>query len=234
MNAHWDARRKLAVIGRHYAMLHGKLAFLRFAPGRHIPLGEVEQGLDLRLDKPAGFEHEGELNLSLFSGTTCLYTLAFTLGQTATQRLAYVGALQGRHSADALASYRTLTHSLYGLRPRDLLVDALRMLGTALGLTRILAIGNAGRVSSQAYFTASSQVHANYDSAWTDASGHAVAEGFFELAPELHQRDAGDIPARKRAQYRRRYAMLAALSRQIDHAVLIAAQGDPTTWPDAA
>jgi uncharacterized protein VirK/YbjX len=237
LNAGWAAARKLDVIGRHYALLSSaRFAFLRFAAPYAVPLGVTEQGLQLRLDKPAGFEHEGELNLSLFSSRTRLYSLAFTLGSAApwpdtalqggAARLAYVGALQGLHSLDAPALYRTLTHRLYGLRPRDLLVQAFCMLCAALGLQRILAISDARRVSSQAYFSSSSQVFSSYDCAWSDARAPLVDDGFFELSPGHHERESQDIPARKRAQYRHRYALLAALAQQIDHAVQAACHGD--------
>jgi uncharacterized protein VirK/YbjX len=239
LNFAWPAARKLDVIGRHYALLSiTRFAFMRFAPTLAVPLGVTEEGLQLRLDKPAGFEHEGELNLSLFSGATRLYSLAFTLGTPAPsaapglaqlalpQRLAYVGALQGLHSAEALETYRALTHRLHGLRPRDLLVHAFRILCAALGLQRILAISDTNRVSSQAYFSSSAQVFSSYDSAWSDARAAPGGDGFFELTPGSHERDSQDIPSRKRAQYRRRYALLAALSGQIECAVQTASHAD--------
>jgi uncharacterized protein len=222
LNADWSAARKLDVIGGHYRMLNGRLGFLRFSPATFIDLGEADDGIRIRLDKPGECEHEGELNISLFSAEMRLYSLVFTLAQVGTQRVAYAGGLQGLHHPDALEIYRTLTHRLHGLRPRDLLVAAFRMLCVSLGVVRILAISDDKRVSSKAYFSSSSQVFSSYDSAWADAGGVAVDEGFFEIRPSLVHRSDDDTPSRKRAQYRRRYVMLDELSQHIDRTVQLA------------
>jgi uncharacterized protein VirK/YbjX len=226
LNAGWSAERKLEVIAGHYAILDGRLGFLRFAATEVVALGQAPQGLHIRLDKPASYEHEGEVNISLFSAETRLYSLVFTLSQQGIQRVAYIGALQGMHSADALEIYRGLTHHMFGLRPRDLLVDAFRMLCVALGVTRILAVSDAARVSRNAYFSSSTQVYSSYDSAWIDAHALAVEENFFELNPARVERAIEDIPSRKRAQYRRRYAMLDDLCGQIAQSVQAASKAD--------
>jgi uncharacterized protein VirK/YbjX len=226
LNAGWPVRRKLAVVAGHYAMLVGRLGFLRFAATEVVELARAPQGLHICLDKPGSFEHEGEVNISLFSAGTRLYSLAFTLSQQGAQRVAYVGALQGMHSADALEVYRSLTHHMFGLRPRDLLIDALRMLCMAIGVTRILTVSDAGRVSSQSYFSSSTQVFTSYDNAWLDAGAVPVEEQFFELSPQRCDRSIEDTPSRKRAQYRRRYAMLDAVQDQIGLAVQAASAAD--------
>jgi len=215
------------VISAHYDMLRGPLGFLRFAPVVMIGLADVGEGLQIRLDKPGGFEHEGELVVNLVGGGVRLYSIVFTLGQSGAQRIAYIGGLQGLHSPDALKIYRALTHRMHGLRPRDLLVSAFRSLCCALGVGRILAVTDAKRVSTNAYFTSSSQVHTSYDSAWTENGGRAAHDGFIELCPQREQRAAEDIPARKRAQYRRRYALIDALAKQIEQRV------HDLGWPDA-
>lgn len=219
LNRHWPAERKLDVIATHYAMLDGRLAFLRFAPAASIALADAGEGIRIQLDKPGVFEHEGELAINIFNGDQRLYSLAFTLGQRNSQRVAYAGGLQGMSGVDALDIYRSLTHRMHGLRPRDLLVSAFRMLCLCLGVTRILAISDAKRVSSSAYFESSTQVFTSYDSAWIENGGVTADDGFFELGARLVPRATEDIPSRKRAQYRRRYAMVDALSKQIGRAV---------------
>lgn len=217
LNSEWQAQRKLAVIGAHYAMLGGRLAWLR-APMPTL-LADAGDGLRIELAPPGKFEHEGEATLQLRRGDADLYALAFTLGEIGGRRVAYVGALQGLRSPDALEIYRVLTHQLHGLRPRDLLLTAFRRLGRALGVARILAVDDARRVSSNAYFASSAAVRSSYDEVWSEHGGSATADGFFELGLEPLRREAGAVPARKRALYRRRYAMLDALALQIDAAV---------------
>jgi len=219
LNADWVAERKLHVVSQHYGLLSWRFGFLRFAPPSSIVLAEVAESIQIRLDKPVKFEHEGEITISLFRDGVRLYSLVFTLGQIDSQRVAYAGALQGVSGADSLEIYRTLTHRMDGLRPRDLVVTAFRMLCCSMGVGRILAISDRKRVCSSAYFQSSAQVLSSYDSAWTDSGGVAGDDGFFELNPTTVHRSAETIPSRKRAQYRRRYAMLDAMSQQIDHSV---------------
>lgn len=217
LNSEWPAQRKLAVIAAHYAMLGGQRAVLRGTPPRL--LADAGDGLRIELDRPGKFEHEGESTLHLRHGGQDLYALAFTLGDIAGQRVAYVGALQGLRSPDALEIYRRLTHQLHGLRPRDLLLTAFRRFGLALEVTRILAVDDRHRVSSNGYFAASGQVLSSYDEIWTESGGIATTGGFFEFGPVTGRRESSAVPARKRALYRRRYEMLDALDGQIDAAV---------------
>jgi uncharacterized protein VirK/YbjX len=104
---------------------------------------------------------------------------------------------------------------MHGLRPRDLLVTAFREFCQALGIRKILAVSDGTRVCSNRYFEASSRVFASYDAAWLESGGVATENGFFELDACLTPRSHEDIPSRKRAQYRRRYALVAELAEQI-------------------
>jgi uncharacterized protein VirK/YbjX len=219
LHSGWPAQRKLETVAGHYALLQGRLSFLRVASWRAIGLADLGEGLQVHIDAPGKFEHEGQLVINLTRDHLCLYSLAFTLGQAGGRRVAYVGALQGLHSPDALPIYRTLTHRMHGLRPRDLLVTAFRALCLTLGFRQILAVSDHHRVSSNRYFASSAQVFASYDAAWLENGGIATADGFFALGACLATRNPEDIPSRKRAQYRRRYALVADLAAQIARSV---------------
>ena len=217
LHSAWTSQRKLGAIAGHYALLQGDLAFLRAASSRTIALADAGEGLQIRIEPPGKFEHEGQLVLSLVLEQRCLYSLAFTLGLRDGLRMAYVGAIQGLNSPDAVPIYRTLTHRMHGLRPRDLLVKAFRALCLALGFDRILAVSDQDRVSSNPYFASSSLVFSSYDRAWLENGGVATDSGFFELSAFQAWRSSEDIPSRKRSQYRRRHALLTELSAQIAH-----------------
>lgn len=221
LNSAWSVSRRLDAIETHYRMLHGPLAFLRFAPHEQIVLGRVgtpPRAVHVVLDKAPWFTHEGELVLNLFHEDCRLYSLAFTLGFTQGCRIAYVGALQGSSQEGARAVYRELTHELERMRPRDLLLAAFRLLCRALRVERICAVADDHSVSRSGYF-GSGDAQASYDTAWNELGGSERDDGFYDLPIDLHRRDADEIPSRKRAQYRRRYAMLEDLAVQIIRAV---------------
>jgi len=229
LNSTWRAAEKLEVVAGHYRLLSGPLAFLGVASPTGLEVAAVDDGVSVRIEPCGKFEREGELTLVLLDGARQVYWLAFTLGRLGEQRVAWIGALQGLNGSDALEVYRTLTHRLHGLRPRDLLVKAFRALCASLGVERILAVSDAMRVSTDGYFGSHAQVFASYDEAWTSSGAAAADAGFFELSPGLSERAAADIPVRKRAQYRRRYALMGDLSRQI--AIAVHAGAPPAAPP---
>jgi uncharacterized protein VirK/YbjX len=224
LNTDWRFEQKLEKISEHYRLLSGRLSILRFAPPAFIALGDVGGKIQIRLHKYPYTEHEGELTVSLYRSELRLYSLTFTLGQIGGQLVAYAGALQGLGSSEALDIYRSLTHGMHGLRPRVLLVTAFRLLCCSLGVARILAISDRKRICTNSYHNSARQIFSSFDTAWIECGGVAVDDAFFELSPRLVRRAAKDIPSRKRAQYRRRYAMLDVIEQQIGDAVTHAAR----------
>ena len=236
LHASWSAQRKLEVINGHYALLQGRFEFLRAAGSQAIGVVDRGDGLQLQVEAPGPFEHEGQLVVNLVHAQLRLYSLALTLGREGAERVAYVGALQGLNSPCALHIYRSLTHRMHGLRPRDLLLTLFRRWCMALGIGRVLAVSDQNRISSHRYFVSSSQVFSSCDEAWRENGGVTTEAGFFELDTRVPQRSAEDIPSRKRAQYRRRYALLDELSGQIAHRVAElhrVQQAGPTPAPTA-
>ena len=222
LNVDWGFEQKLDAISGHYKLLNGRLGILRFSPLASIILANFGDATQIRLHNFLLFEHEGELTVSLFKNGQRLYSLTFTLGQIGSDLAAYAGGLQGLRSPEAVEIYRALTHQQHGLRPRDLLVTAFRLLCGSVGVARILAISDSRRICSNSYHSPGEQVFSSFDRAWMECGGVRMDDAFFELSPCLAQRSTKDIPSRKRAQYRRRYAMVDAIAQQIGEAVATA------------
>ncbi len=129
--------------------------------------------------------------------------------------MADVGALQGYRGDEALGIYRHLTPGLHGLRPRDLLLAAFRALCSGLGTTRILAVGDRHRVCDSGYFRFDRNLDRSCDAAWAEHHGACRPDGFFELPVVVERRSREAIPTPERAEYRRRYEMLARLGADI-------------------
>ena len=58
---------------------------------------------------------------------------------------------------------------------------------------------------------------AAYDNIWQESNGQLNSEVFFVIPTELRQREAAEIPARKRALYRRRYELIHDAQQKINH-----------------
>jgi uncharacterized protein VirK/YbjX len=216
----WDFDQKIDAVEAHYRSLP------RIAPRLDLSIHEtmvvasledIRPGLKLVLDRAKWFSREGELVLNLFLHDKRLFSIAFSIGTDGGQTVVRVGALQGVRDNDILDLYRDLTKEMHGLRPRDLMVESLRMVCSALGITKILAIADCNRQHRNAYFgqAKAENLEGDYDAVWTEQGGIRSDSGFFELSSEVEFRDMEDIPSKKRSMYRRRYEFLTALAAQI-------------------
>ncbi len=221
LNTLWSTRDRTRVLETHYAMLRDLrvLAFPFDASVLLADLRHIEPGLTLELDKPIWFGHEGEVAINFFSGGERIYSLLFTLGEIDSTRVAYVGAVQGRSLPDAVERYKRLTRAAHGMRPRDFLFAAFRLLCAELAVDRILAVSDRANIARSGYFKSSNKVHAQHDETWSEYGGVPVEPGFFELPVTLKIKVLEEIPSKKRAQYRRRYETLQAMQAELAHNV---------------
>jgi uncharacterized protein VirK/YbjX len=220
INHTWPIRRRLATIDQHFRMLDGPAAIIAHATFDEIELTRLDElyaGLRLVLDKATWFLREGEVVLNLFVHDQRFYSIAFTLGIDAGKPLVFVGALQGSNSDAAQGIYRDMTRSLHGMRPRDFLMVALKLLCRELGIHRIWAITGDKRQHNSPYFgdTHKEKVLVAYDEVWLEHGGNDLDNGFFEIPTLVRYKDMSEIPTRKRATYRRRYQMLDKLALDI-------------------
>ena len=219
LHANWSTDQRLRAIEMHYRAITGKRSLLRILPQDQMPLLKpdgVPPGTQLVLEKCVWLMWEGEVVISLYEETTRRYSLAFSLGSINGETVAYVGGLQGGGAENMIEIYRALTHALHGMRPRDFLFASFRLLCHHLGVQRILAVSDRARLHRNPYFKNKKGIFSDYDAIWKELGGVLLDNGFFELGVPVVYREPADIPTRKRAQYRRRYAMLDGVSAQFE------------------
>ncbi|MEM9422530.1 MAG: DUF535 family protein, partial [Pseudomonadota bacterium] len=175
-----------------------------------IELEEMFPGLRLVLDQPKWFRREGHLVMNLFLDSFRAFCIAFSFYREADGSLtAVIGGIQGRNREDALSLYRDLTKALHGLRPRDFLLEALRVVLRGVGVTRLLAIADGARHHRHAYFgKAKREFTLDYDAIWEDRGGIRLDREFYELEVTPQRRDLETIKPKKRSLYRKRFAFL--------------------------
>lgn len=218
-NAAWDARTRLRRICAHCHEVDRLGGIFSFAPGRSVILAELglhHPGLRLVLDQPSWFIREGGLTLNLFVGSFRAYSVAFSFFRDEDGALAvYIGALQGRRTDRALDLYRDLTRSIHGIRPRDFLLDCLRMLCRTIGVERLYAVSDSARHCCPDSADDRHTAAADYDQIWRERGGRPVGPDTFRLPVEAPRRALEDVRPNKRSLRRRRYAFLDALEREI-------------------
>jgi len=220
INSFWTTGQRFGAVQAHYQELE-QFKSLQIGTREQLQvadLGDVVPGLKVVIDRPNWFMREGELTINLFKDDFRAYSLAFTFGRLAAERILYVGCIQGRQADDVEQLYRELTKKLHGWRPRDLMVSLVQMVGAATGVASIQLVSEAARVHRHKYFGAAHDqlVSANYDEIWREHGGAAGEGGFFELSPQLRRRAPEEIPSHKRAMYRRRYELMDRLAADVN------------------
>lgn len=215
----WDAPERLNAVASHYDVVANHFPrLLLLGRDDHVTLCDLStysSGCTLVLDRPIWFKREGELVLNVFQGDLRVASIAFTLNRTPEGLCMFIGAVQGIHSGvdseTSLNIYRDLTKDFEGLRPRSFLLEAVKCLARNVGVTRVLAVGDAFRHHRHPYFGAekSQELAANYDVIWLESGAIASdREDFFAIPLDPAKRSAEDIAPKKRAMYRRRHALL--------------------------
>ena len=215
-NAGWDTAERLDRISAHHAEIDRLGPPLGFAVTERLvlaDLGDIHPGAALVLDQPHWFIREGGLTLNLFVGSFRAYSLSFSFFRHDGALAVYIGGVQGRNDDRALDLYRDLTRAFHGIRPRDLLIECLRMLARHWGVAEIHAVSDAARHHRHPYFGAlqGKQTGQDYDLIWQDRGGVPIAGGSHRLPLGAERRAIEDIKPNKRSMYRQRYAFLEAL-----------------------
>ena len=181
-------------------------------------LDAIDRRLRLTLDQAPWLMREGQMIFSLWYGVDRIFHLSFCLSTEEGKRVAYIGCLQGRnevdelgHRLDVLSIYRDFTHASFGIRPRDFMVETFRMLCTTLSVEEIRAVSDLNHPQR----LTSGDVKLSYDEVWRERGGVDNGNGFFILPLHANRRSAEEIPAKKRSMYRKRYALLDAIERDI-------------------
>ena len=234
INSDWSAGQRFNAVRLHYEEIE-HFESLQIGTREQLQvsdLSDIVPGLTVVIDRPNWFMREGDLTVNLFKDDFRAYSLAFTFGRIASERVLYVGCIQGRQADDVGQLYRDLTKKLHGWRPRDVMVTLAQMIAAASDVSRIRLVSESARVHRHRYFGAARDqpLSTNYDEIWREH--HAVpGEGeFFDLAPQMRRRAPAEIPSHKRAMYRRRYELMDRLQADVDALM----RGRPATELSAA
>ena len=204
------------IIFNHYAILNNFLSqpsFEFLALGNSILLadlvGKNGGGYQILLGKTDS--REGELFLQLRDSTQCreVYRFVFSFNIYEDQTGIEIGCIQGPEDKDARELIKRATKELYGIRPRNLLADALYALARMWNLTKHSGVCNKSRIYN-GYKT-----HADYDAFWLELGGTLGKNGMFHLPTELRHHQISEVKSHHRSEYRRRIKLREYLGKQV-------------------
>jgi len=162
-------------------------------------------------------EREGEVNLLLHCDGTLLGVLTFAVTERNGKPQLVIGGLQGADRDTPHEFIRHATKACYGLFPKRVLLEAVLQLAAAMGIQQIYAVRDGGHVFYSLRYRLKKRAlfHACYDEFWQSVSATPVSRYLYQLPPSLVQKPLEEIASKKRAEYRRRYALLDQLHQQL-------------------
>jgi len=158
--------------------------------------------------------HEGLWQIGLVGADGLrLYSIGFGFTDV---RTLLMGNVQGPSLKDeGLDRIRDATHAAHGMRPPHLLVHALRVLAAHWGATCLLGVDPENHVKGR-WNLRDSRLRFDYRAFWAEHEGARDGGGNWSLPLETALRPLEEVPTKRRAMYRRRYAMLEALQQAVD------------------
>ncbi|WP_397449711.1 DUF535 family protein [Pseudomonas sp. NA-150] len=226
----WNSEDRFGVLASHYEVVAAcwpQLLLLGRDESRVLSdLSKYSSGCSLVLDRPTWFMREGELVLNVFRGDLRVASIAFSLSRTEGELCIFIGAVQGIHkgvdSETSLNTYRDLTKDFEGLRPRSFLIEVIKCIARAVGVSSIYAVGDGYRHHRHPYFGAekANDLAANYDVIWLEhGATQSEREDFFAIPTASSRKSPDDISSKKRAMYRRRHELLDEVFAQVEAAL---------------
>ena len=202
----------------------------QLSAGQRVRLSEQASfSVDLELNRISF--HEGFWSLSLKdSQGQALFNMSFGF---LSQHAVLVASVQGvrADSGCNLEAIQSITKQNHGLRPHHLLVNIFQMACADWGVTEIRGIDPEHQVKKRRRADKQGFTF-DYREFWTELGAVQLDDQHWLLPKQPQRRSAEDIPARKRALYRKRYAFLDDLAGVVSTSLANAASA--TTDADAS
>ena len=182
-----------------------------------------------------GQRKEGMRSLNMVADGVLLYQMMFWLDYDKNgEPSLFIGAMQGPNAANAKDLIKDITKRSYRYRTKNLILYMTQAVARSLGRQHIYAVTNAGYYA-QNHVRRDRKLKTDFGAFWEEAGGHPTDDPRFDELPLIEPRKTmEEVPTRKRAQYRKRFAFLDDVDAQIAaNMAKILQQSDSITGEDA-
>lgn len=209
------------LIQEHYAYLEQKIE-----PASFVALGydtayeiwrapETDMTWHAYLKFESGQRKEGLLSVMMDVDGEHLYQIIFWIEQRDGQPTLVIGAMQGPNTENAQDFVREMTKRAHRFRTKNLILYITQAVARALGIKRILAVSNAGYYANN-HVRLDRKLKTDFGAFWEEVGGWEIDDHrFYELPLVYPRKTMEEVPTRKRAVYRRRFAFLDAVDEEI-------------------
>ena len=120
----------------------------------------------------------------------------------------WIGALQGPNMEDAKELVKRMTKFCHGYRTKNLILYMLQAVARAMEINKIYAVTNE-RYYANNHVRLDRKLKTSFSDFWAEAGGEPAKDSRFYTLPLIETRKTmEEVPTRKRAVYRRRFAFL--------------------------
>lgn len=214
-------RARIDLIKAHYDFLEKQLKPSDFVELGLDSLREIWRSSDTDIAWNAylkfepGQRKEGLLSVIMDVDGTRLYQIVFWIDQRDGVPTLVIGAMQGPNTEDAQDFVREMTKRAHRFRTKNLILYMVQAVARALGMQRILAVSNAGYYANN-HIRRDRKLKTDFGAFWEEAGGWETEDKrFYELPLVFPRKTMEEVPTRKRAVYRRRFAMLDEIDREV-------------------
>ena len=128
----------------------------------------------------------------------------------------WIGAMQGPNVDDAKDLVKRITKKCHAYRTKNLILYAAQAVARSLGVQKIFAVTNEGYYANN-HLRRDRKLKTSFSDFWAEAGGIPTGDvRFFELPLVETRKTFDEIPSHKRAQYRRRFALLDELDAAVE------------------
>lgn len=212
---------RVKLIQEHYAYLEQKIE-----PASFVALGydtayeiwrapETDMTWHAYLKFESGQRKEGLLSVMMDVDGEHLYQIIFWIEQRDGQPTLVIGAMQGPNTENAQDFVREMTKRAHRFRTKNLILYMTQAVARALGIKRMLAVSNAGYYANN-HVRLDRKLKTDFGAFWEEVGGWETDDPrFYELPLVYPRKTMEEVPTRKRAVYRRRFAFLDAVDEEI-------------------
>lgn len=179
---------------------------------KRIPLWETEcdeQRFSAELFYHPGQRKEGLMTVTLFLGDDKLYQMMFWFAKNRSGEWSlYIGAMQGPNMKNSRDVIKKITKKCHGFRTKNLVLYVTQAVARAVDIKHIYAVTNYGYYANN-HVRMDRKLKTDFSDFWIEAGGHSTEDNRFDELPLIEPRKTmEEVPTRKRAVYRKRFAML--------------------------
>ena len=189
-------------IGEHYKIWQSDQQDINWYTTLHISPGQRKEGL---------------LSVNMHVGDTTLYQIMFWLNTDKNgDDSMWIGAMQGPNVANANEIIKDITKRSHRYRTKNLILYMTMAVARSFNCKHIYAVSNDGYYAMN-HIRRDRKLKTDFGAFWEEAGGHKTDDQrFYEIPLVEPRKTMEEVPTRKRAVYRKRFAFQDDVDIQIE------------------